>query len=193
MIINDGDEFSLVPDGYRFRVVIPSKVESNQSDHVEADNNITEPQSTGHNHKRHLPLWMINLAKAGDSNSDIKTSSPQKRRDTIRENVVQKKVKLHQKASDASEENSGSGSNDDPDHGVSEDKKEPENTELHEMSGDEGGDESDEQKVKAEAGESSEDKPSTATQKGDTDTSGTHQGAAGGQKKRCMYGANCYR
>jgi hypothetical protein len=180
-----------VPDGYRFRVVVSSKVESDQSEHVEADSSITEPQSTGHTHKRHLPLWIINLAKDGESNSDIKTSSPQKRRDVICENIVQKKVKLDQKASDASEENSSSGSNDDPDHGVSKDKEESENTELHEMSEDEGGGDSEEQKGKAEAGDSSEDKPSTATQRGDTDTSGTHEGAAGRQKKRCMYGANC--
>jgi hypothetical protein len=191
VVINDGDEFALVPDGYRFRVVLPSKLESNQSTHIEADNNTTEPQSTGHNHKRHLPSWMINLAKDGVSNSDIKTSSPQKRRDAIHENMVQKKVKLDPVASDASEENSGSGSNDDTDHGVSESKKEPENTKLHEMNGDEGG--SEEQEVKSEAGESSEDTPNTAAQRGDADTSGTHQGAADGQKKRCMYGANCYR
>ncbi|XP_023703611.1 aprataxin and PNK-like factor isoform X2 [Cryptotermes secundus] len=193
VVINDGDQFSLVPDGYRFRVVIPSKVENNQSERVEDDNSVTEPQGTGHSYKRHLPLWMTNLAKDGDSNSDIRTSSPQKRRDAIHENMVKKKVKLDQIASDASEEKCGSGSNDDPDHGVSEGKKERENTELHEMSEDEGGGESDGQKVKAEVEESNEDKPSTATQKGDTDTSGTQQGAAGGQKKRCMYGANCYR
>jgi hypothetical protein len=136
---------------------------------------------------------MINLAKDGESNSDIKTSSPQKRRDTIHENMVQKKVKLDQKAIDASEEKSGSGSNDASDHGVSEGKKESENTELHEMSEDEGDGESEEQKGKAEAGDSSEDKPSTTTQRDDTDTSGTCQGAAGGQRKRCMYGVNCYR
>jgi hypothetical protein len=136
---------------------------------------------------------MINLAKDGDSNSDMKTSSPQKRRDARHENMVQKRVKLDQKPSNASEENSGSGSTDDPDHGMSEGKKEPENMEPHEMSGDEGDGESEEQKVKAEAGESSEDKQWTATQKGDTDTSGTHQGAAGGQRKRCLHGANCYR
>lgn len=193
VVINDGDEFSLVPDGYRFRVVIPSQVESDQSEHIKADSSITGPQSIGHTQKRHLPLWMINLAKDGESNSDIKTSSPQKRRDAICENMVQKKVKLDQKASDASEENSGSGSNDDPDHGMSEGKKESENTEHHEMSEDEGGGESEEQEVKAEEEDSSEDKPSTVTQRGDTETSGTHQGAAGGQKKRCMYGANCYR
>jgi hypothetical protein len=180
-----------LPDGYRFRVVLPSKAERNQSEHIEADNSITETQTTRHNHKRHLPLWMINLANNGDS--DVKTSSPQKRRGVTHENMVQKKVKFDQKAHDVSEENSGAGSNDDPDHGVSEGKKEPESTELHEMSGDEGGGESEEQEVKAEEGESSEEKSSTVTQKGDTDTSGTQHGAAGGQKKKCMYGANCYR
>jgi hypothetical protein len=201
VVINDGDEFSLVPDGYRFRVVIPSKVGSNESEHVETDNSTTEPQSkhvetdnsttepqsTGCSHKRHLPLWMINLAEVGESNSDIKASSPHKRRDAIRENMVQKKVKLERKTSNVSE-NGGSGKNDDPDLGVSESKKEPKKSELLEMSGDEGGGESEEENVKAGSGESS-----TATQRGDTDASGTHQGTAAGQRKRCIYGADCYR
>jgi hypothetical protein len=195
-----------VPDGYRFRVIIPPKVDSNesehvetdnsttkpQSEHVETDNSTTEPQSTGNNHKRHLPLSMINLAEVGESNSNIKASSPLKKRDAIHENVVQKKVKLDRKASDVSE-NGGSGSNGNPDHGVSEGKKEPNKSDLLEMSGDEGGGESEEQNIKAGSGESSKDKSSTAIQRGDTDTSGTHQGAADGQRKRCIYGANCYR
>jgi hypothetical protein len=224
VVINDGDEFSLVPDGYRFRVIIPSKVGSNASEHVETDNSTTEPQSKhvetnnnttepqskhvgtdnttepqskhvgtdnntpepqsmGYNHKRHLPLWMINLAEDGENNSDTKSSSPQKRPGAIHENLVQKKVKLDQKTSDVSE-NSGSGNNDDPDLDVSEGKKEPKKSELLEMSGDE----SEEENVKTGSGESS-----TATQRGDTDTSGTHQGAAAGQRKRCIYGADCYR
>jgi hypothetical protein len=186
VVINDGDEFSLVPDGYRFRVVIPPKAESNKHEHVEADNSAAEPQSTGYCHQRHLPLWMINLAEVGESNSDIKTSSPQKKRDAIHENMLQKKVKLDREVSDISEENGGTGNNDDHDHCVSEGKKTREKSEHLEMSEDEEDGGSEEQNVKTTAEESSEDRPST-------DTSGTHQGAVGGQRKRCMYGENCYR
>jgi hypothetical protein len=144
---------------------------------------------------------MLNLAKHGESNSDIKTPSSSKisvsqrtRKDAIKhENAVQKKARVDSEDSGESEKNNSLISNDSRDCDVSESKQEPVQTKFHEMSDNEDSGAADGQKVKAETGERIEDEPNTATQTGDPSISATQQGAANVQKKNCVYGAKCYR
>jgi hypothetical protein len=222
VIVSDGDEFSLVPDSYRFRVVIPSQVDANHNGCVEAVDNTAKAQTPDHAYERHLPSWMTDMAKRDESNSSVKASHPQKREDDRSdENVVIKKLKVALKDSDASGEDTSLAGVGTPDHDVPGSKTEPERAKIHEMSDDEEGgsvkdqelkteieessaklhDMSDDeegssvkdQEVKTEIKESSEDVANTAAQTGDPSTRVTNQGTRNVQKSRCIYGAKCYR
>lgn len=194
VIVSDGDEFSLVPDSYRFRVVIPSQVDTNHNRRVEDDDGTAEAQSPDHTYKRHLPSWMIDMAKHGGNNSSVKASHPQKREDEISdENVVNKKLKVALEDSDTPGEGTSLAGDGTPDHDMPGSKTEPERAKLHEMSDDEEIDNVRDQEVKTEVEESSEDVANTAAQAGDPSTRVTNQGTGNVQKERCMYGANCYR
>jgi hypothetical protein len=194
VVVSDGDEFSLVPDSYRFRVVIPSQVDSNNSRHVEGDDNTVEAQSPDHTYKRQLPAWMIYMTKGGESNSNVKDSGPQKREDEISdEKLVNKKLKVTSEDSDALGEDSSLGDDGIPDRDVPGTKLEPERSKLHEMSDDEEGGDVRDQEAKTEIGESCKDIATGAAQTGDSSTGVTNQGTGNMQKKRCLYGANCYR
>jgi hypothetical protein len=143
---------------------------------------------------------MLNLARDGESDGDIKgpsssnfSVSKQKRKDAKKhKNAIQKKAKVDSEDSGGSEKNSSLTGNDGPDQDLSESKQEPIQTEFREMSDDVDTGSADGQKVKAEMGESSEDEPNTGTQIGDPSTSVTQQPAANVRKK-CVYGAKCYR
>jgi hypothetical protein len=144
---------------------------------------------------------MMNLGKDSKSNGDIKTPafskisvSQQKRENAVKhENVVQKKVKIESEDSDEAAKNGSLISGDISDCDVSGSKQEPEERKHHAMSDDEDSGAADGQKVKTEREEPSEHKPNTAVQTGGPATSITHQGAAVVQKKKCVYGAKCYR
>lgn len=190
VVVSDGDEFSLVPDSYRFRVVIPSQVDSNHNGHIEGDDSTAQAQSPDHTYKRQLPAWMINIAKGGESNSNVKASHPQKREDEISdENLVNKKLKVASEDSGALGEDSSLGD----DHDVPGSKLEPERTKLHEMSDDEEGGDVRDLEVKTEIEESCEDMATSAAQAGDPSTAVTNQGTGNVQRRSCMYGAKCYR
>ncbi|KDR22686.1 aprataxin and PNK-like factor isoform X3 [Zootermopsis nevadensis] len=202
IIINDGDEFTLLPDSYRYRIIIRSETGSDQNGHVEAEQSTTEAQGTRQNHKRHLPAWMLNLTKDGLCNNNIKmpssskvSTSRRKREDVIKhENAVQKKVKVDSEDSSGSEKNKRLIGNDSSlDRDVSESKWEPQQTKFHEMSDDEDGGTTDGQKVEAETGGPIEDEPNTTTQTSDSSVSVTQHETAKVQKKKCVYGAKCYR
>jgi hypothetical protein len=193
--VSDGDEFSLVPDSYRFRVVIPSQVDSNHNGHVEAVDITAEAQTPDHTYERHLPSWMTDVAKRDESSSSVKASRPQKREDEISdESLVNKKLKVALVGSDASGEDTGLAGDGTPDNDVPGSKTEPEREKLHEMSDDEeeGGSVRD-QEVKTEIEESSGDVANAAAQTGDPSTRDTNQGTGSVQRRRCMYGAKCYR
>jgi len=106
--------------------------------------------------------------------------------------VIEKKVKVDSKDNEASEKNNSSSNSNASDHDIPECKKEPEKTNLHEMSDEEDGD-GEGQKVKAESGKSSDNKPHNADRTGDLGASVTNEGAANRQKEKCMYGTKCYR
>jgi hypothetical protein len=80
-----------------------------------------------------------------------------------------------------------------PDHDMPGSKTEPERAKLHEMSDDEEGGNARDQEMKAEIEESSEDVANTTAQTVDPSTTVTNQGTGNIQRKRCMYGAKCYR
>lgn len=194
VIVSDGDEFSLVPDSYRFRVVIPSQVDTNHNGRVEADDSSAEAQSPDHTYKRHLPSWMIDMAKRGESNSSMEASRPQKREDEIcDENVDIKKLKVALEDSDASGEDTSLTGVGTPDRNVPGSKMEPERVKLHEMSDDDEGSNVRDQEVKTEIEESSEDVANAAAQTEDPSTRTANQGMGNVQKRRCIYGAKCYR
>lgn len=196
VIVSDGDEFSLVPDSFRFRVVIPSQVDANHNGHVEGVDNTAEAQTPDHTYERHLPSWMTDVAKRDESNSSVKSSRPLKREDEISdESVVNKKLKVALEGTGASGEDTGLAGDVTPDNDVPGSKTEPERTKLHEMSDDddeEGGSVRD-QEVKTEIEESSEDVANAAAQTGDPSTRDINQGTGNVQRRRCMYGAKCYR
>jgi len=193
VIVSDGDEFSLVPDSYRFRVVIPSQVDTNHNGHVEAVDNSAKAQTPDRTYERNLPSWMTDMAKH-ESNSSVKASRPQKREDEISdENVVNKKLKVALEDHDASGEDTSLAGDGAPDNDVPESKTEPERAKLHEMSDDEEGGDVRDQEVKTEIEESCEDVANAAAQTGDPSTGVKNQGTGNVQKMRCMYGAKCYR
>lgn len=194
VIVSDGDEFSLVPDSYRFRVVIPPQVDTNHNGHVEAVDNTAEAQTPDHTYERHLPSWMTDVAKHDESNSSVKASCPLKREDEISdENVVNKKRKVDLEDTDASGRDTGLAGDVTPDNDVPGSKTEPERGKLHEMSDDEEGGSVKDQEVKTEIEEPSEDVANAAAQTGDPSTGLTNQGTGNVQKRRCIYGAKCYR
>jgi len=194
VIVSDGDEFSLVPDSYRFRVVIPSQVDANHNGHVEVVDNTAEAQTPDHTYERNLPSWMTDMAKHDESNSSVKASRPQKREDEISdENVVNKKLKVASEDRDASGEDTSLAGDGTSDNDVPESKTEPERAKLHEMSDDEEGGDMRDQEVKTEIEESSEVVANAAAQTGNPSAGVTNQGTGNVQKMRCMYGAKCYR
>ena len=261
VIVSDGDEFSLVPDSYRFRVVIPSQVDANHNERVETVDNTAKVQTPDHTYERHLPSWMTGMAKRDESKSSVKASRPQKREDEISDqSVVNKKLKVASEDSDvpgsktepkraklhemSDEEEGGSvrdqevkkeieessakhheisdeeegGSVRDQEmkteieessakpHAISDEEEggtvrdQEVKTEIkessakpHEISDEEEGGSVRDQEVKTEIEDSSEDVANTAAQAGDPSTGVTNQGTGNVQKKRCMYGAKCYR
>ena len=222
VIVSDGDEFSLVPDSYRFRVVIPSQVDANHNGCVEAVYNAAKAQTPDHAYERRLPSWMTDMAKHDENNSSVKASRPQKREDEISdENVVKKKLKVALEDNVASREDTSLAGVGTPDRDMAGSKMEPKRVKIHEMSDDdEGGSVKDQevkadieesseklhemsddeeggsvkdQEVKTEIEESSEDVANTAAQTGDPSTGVTNQGTGNVQKTRCLYGAKCYR
>jgi len=192
--VSDGDEFSLVPDSYRFRVVIPSQVDTNHNGHVEAVDNTAKAQTPDHTYERQLPSWMTDMAKRDDSNSGVKASRPQKRQDEMSdENVVDKKPKVALEDCDASGEDTSVAGDGTADNDVPGSKTEPERAKFHEMSDDEEGGDVRDQEVKTEIEESSGDVANAAAQAADPSTGVTNQGTGNVRKMRCMYGAQCYR
>lgn len=194
VIVSDGDEFSLVPDSYRFRVVIPSQVDTNHNGDVAAADNTAKAQTPDHTYERNLPSWMTDVAKRDESKSSVKASRPRKREDEISdENVVNKKLKVALEDRDASGEDTSLAGDGAHDNEVPGSKTEPKRAKLHEMSDDEEGGDVRDQEVKTEIEESSEDVANAAAQTGDPSTGVTNQGTGNVQKMRCMFGAKCYR
>lgn len=192
--VSDGDQFSLVPDSYRFRVVIPPQVDANHNGRVEAVDNPAKAQTPDHTYERRLPSWMTDMAKRDESNSSVKASRPQKREDEISdESLVNKKLKVASENSDAPGEDTSLAGDGTADNDVPRSKTEPVRAKPHEMSDDEEVGSVRDQEVKTEIEESSEDVANAPAQTGDPSTGVTNQGTGTVQKSRCMYGAKCYR